>query len=116
MSKWVMYQNEQGDSVAVKEGFNIWAFIFGWIWAAFKKLSGPAIVGLIATASLEAFPDDLALIAGLLALVIMLTFGFKGNQWAIADLEQRGYKRAMEIEASTDIGAKTKFEEMMASA
>lgn len=114
MKKWNIYQKDSGEIEAVKEGFNWWAFFFVGLWALYKGLIWAAIIALLLTISANQMPADADIIIAPIMVALMLIYGFMGNSWVAAKLENRGYSHSKQIEAASAEGAKTKFHEVLA--
>ena len=116
MATFQIYDKDDSEPVAVKQGFNFNAFVAIFIWALFKRLWLVGIVGAILwilyqsyqaqfsvfIASLLPIEDDYSSLA--VATLIVFTiphfiFGSIGNQFIEDDLIDSGYTIAQIVEA-----------------
>lgn len=106
MKKWNIYQNDAGEIEAVKDGFNWWAFFFIGLWAFTKGLTWAGIIGLSLTLMANRMPPDADIIAIPILVILMLVYGFMGNNWVAAKLEKQKYSLLKQVEAASAAGAK----------
>lgn len=109
MKKWNVYQKDTGEVEVVKEGFNWWAFFFVGLWAFTKGLKLAGVVGLSLTLMANRMPADADIIAFPMLGILMLVYGFMGNNWLAAKLEKQKYSLLMQVEAASVEGAKAKL-------
>ena len=117
MATFQIYDKEDSEPVAVKQGFNFNAFVAIFIWALFKRLWLVGIVGAILwilyqsyqaqfsvfIASLLPIEDDYSSLAVSTFIVFTIPhfiFGSLGNQFIEDDLTDSGYKIAQIVEAA----------------
>lgn len=103
MKTWNVYQNEAGDTVAVKEGFNWWSFFFPAIAPFFFRLPNHGIVALALSIG-SGFTDPAFQV--IVIIVLAITYGVLVNGWASAKLEKEGYRLAASVRAASPQGAK----------
>jgi hypothetical protein len=87
-------ENAQARAVFVKEGFNLWAFLFTIVWALYKRLWIVALLLFIANALLLLMLKGHVLSpASLGAIHVGFHFimGSWGNDWVRARLTRHGY-------------------------
>lgn len=82
--------NPLEEAVFVPEGFNLFAFIFGALWALFHRLwfvfvAILALEILVAKSGMMAFSMQYALI------LVKVWFGFEASNFRAASLERSGY-------------------------
>jgi len=117
LATFQIYDKEDSEPVAVKQGFNFNAFVAIFIWALFKRLWLVGIVGAILwilyqsyqaqfsvfIASLLPIEDDYSSLAVSTFIVFTIPhfiFGSLGNQFIEDDLTDSGYKIAQIVEAA----------------
>lgn len=80
--------------VFVREGFNIFAFLFGAFWALYHRLWQPFFLILLLNGALM-FAGKEQLISttslSILQLSVNVFFGLQGNDWIRSGLTRRGY-------------------------
>ena len=106
MKTWNVYQNDAGDTIAVKEGFNWWSFFFPGIAPFFFRLPNHAIVALALSIG-SGFTDPAFQVIVIIALA--LAYGFLLNGWTSAKLEKDGHRLAGTVRAASSQGAKAQF-------
>ena len=116
MATFQIFDKEDSEPVAVKQGFNFNAFVAIFIWALFKRLWLVGIVGgifwiiyqsyqaqfSIFVANLLPIEDDYSSLAISTLIVFSIPhfiFGNLGNEWIENDLIVNGYKIVQIIEA-----------------
>lgn len=109
MKKWNIYKKESGEIEVVKNGFNWWAFFFIGIWAFTKRLTLAGVIGLAISITLNRIPTDAIIITLPLTLILMLVYGFMGNNWVAAKLEKQKYSFIKQVEAASVEGAKAQI-------
>lgn len=114
-SKWNVYKNDTGEIVAVKEGFNWWAFFFGGLWAFVKGLTWAGIIGISIAIVANRMPTDADIIAFPIILTLMLVYGFMGNSWVASKLEKQKYLLVKKVDAGSAEGAKAKLNEVVST-
>lgn len=80
--------------VFVREGFNVFAFLFHFFWALYHRLWAPAVVIFVVNAMLVLLMREHVLSQnGIVALQLGFQFlvGAHGNDWVRARLVQDGY-------------------------
>ena len=106
MRTWNVYQNDTGETVAIKDGFNWWSFFFPGIAPFFFRLPNHAIVALalsIGSGIVDPYMQVIVII------VLALIYGFLVNGWASAKLEKEGYRLAGTVRAASSQGAKAQL-------
>ncbi len=81
--------------VAVREGFNLWAFLFTALWALWHRMWLEALVLVLVALALSGFAALFGAgetVSAILSLVFMLLVGFHANDWRRAALGRRGYR------------------------
>ena len=116
MATFQIYDKDDSEPVAVKQGFNFNAFVAIFIWALFKRLWLAGFVGAVLwfiyqsnqaqisifVANLLPIEDDYSSLAVSTFIVFSIPhfiFGILGNQLIEDDLTDSGYKIALTIEA-----------------
>ncbi|MCD6049532.1 MAG: hypothetical protein K0Q55_935 [Verrucomicrobia bacterium] len=92
MKSWQIYRGPAGNIIAVKEGFNFWAFFFPGLWAILHKLPVAGAVGVLVLPALFFLPPGQNVLAIILLLALMLIYGTLGNTWVIRSLFHDGWK------------------------
>ncbi|MCY3673234.1 MAG: DUF2628 domain-containing protein [Alphaproteobacteria bacterium] len=82
---------EEPEICAVKEGFCWPALLFGPLWAAWRGDWAVAAALLAALAAAAVFADALFWLSLPVLLLIALTAGFEGNEFARRRLARRGF-------------------------
>ncbi len=96
----------------VREGFNIFAFLFSGLWALSQKLWWQAalLIGLYVLMGLLASRGFIQLETSALAnLGIQLIAGLQGNDWVRARLSRSGYVLADIAVADTALRAQQRY-------
>jgi hypothetical protein len=83
--------------IFVREGFNIFAFLFHFLWALYYRLWGAAVVIFVVNAMLvmlvhDRVLSDISIVA--LQLGFQFLVGAHGNDWLRARLARDGYVTA----------------------
>lgn len=78
-----------GKTVFVKEGFNIFAFIFGGLWALFNRIWLIAILLIFISASLE-ISGKVQL--SIISMLLSLWFGFEAHNFKTAKLLRKNFQ------------------------
>jgi hypothetical protein len=104
MKTYSIYENPQGERLAVKQGWSWPAFLFVGIWALVKKIWWAATLGfgvgiLIRIVSAASHSIAASLTGFFLSLFLSIAFGAYGNEWWRKSLVSRGY------DLKGDIGA-----------
>lgn len=111
MKNYSIYVNPIGDCVAVKNGWSWPAFFLTWMWACYKKLPAPAIIGIlieifvkfILPFNIDAVDAGVALF--MFNLIMPIVFGAAGNGWVKARLISKGYSIEGSVSAASLEGA-----------
>lgn len=106
MKTWNVYQNDTGEIVAVKDGFNWWSFFLPGIAPFFFGLTTHASFALalsIGSGIVDPFMQVIVII------VLALIYGFLVNGWASAKLEKEGYRLAGTVRAASSQGARAQL-------
>lgn len=99
-------ENPLESAVFVKQGFDLWAFLFGSLWCLFNRLWLAAVVLGIVNGLLT-WADTLPL--SLMANLLNIWFGFEAGNFLSAKLEKRGYI-LFDISTGIDrLAAETRF-------
>ena len=105
--KWNVYRGQDGNIVAVREGFNIAAFLFVGLWALMKDLFWATMIPFAAGAALLA----IAFVwegwsyqtYGWWTLALWLPFavvdGLRANRWLMDKYERHHYKLVRQVTA-----------------
>lgn len=111
MKNYSIYVNPIGDCVAVKNGWSWPAFFLNWVWACYKKLPAPAIIGLLIGIFVNYMLPFGASVgestAAILVfnLIMPIVFGAAGNGWVKARLISKGYSIEGSVSAESLEGA-----------
>ena len=105
--KWNVYRGEDGNIVAVKEGFSIAAFLFVGLWALMKDLFWATAIPFAAGAVLlvVAFVwegwsyQTYGWAAAALWLPFAVVYGLKANRWLMDKYERHHYKLVRQVTA-----------------
>src|SRR5579872_7505145 len=113
-------ENAQARPVFVKEGFNLWAFFFTFLWALYKRLWIVAFLIIAFNSSLFFMLKHHALSPVSLGAIhagLHVVIGCWGNDWMRAQLVRRGYIIA-DITAGDNLlrAEQRYFERMLAAA
>jgi hypothetical protein len=79
----------------IREGFSLWAFLFGALWLGYYRAWRPAAGLLLFGLAYYGLEAQLLMDASLLAAVqfgVQLWAGFEGADWRRAALMRRGYR------------------------
>ncbi len=102
MKQYKLFKNPSGSVEAVKQGWSWPAFFFSFIWAMVKKMWGIGvgvligcfvvglIIGLLFSDAGSSKVVDLFI--NLLAIILNIIFGVKGNSWREKSLLSHGYE------------------------
>lgn len=103
--------------VLVREGFSLWAFVFGAVWL-FANRQWRVLVGfLFAAILLRVVCQSLQLSlisSGLLELWLQLMLGFHAYDWMGRSLKRRGYRFAGVLAAESEMHAQRRYDEFAA--
>lgn len=102
MKRWEMYSKDGKSIVAIKCGFNWFAFFFRGIWALFYRLPVATVVGIV-------LPFVFLVLAGstfplfyiFSDLLLAIAYGFYGNKWKAAKLIKTGWTLDKIVRAKT---------------
>jgi len=105
--RWNVYRGADGNIVAVKEGFNIAAFLFVGLWALMKDLfwatAIPFTAGVILLAIAFVWEDWSYQTYGWATAALWLPFGIvyglKANRWLMDKYERHHYKLVRQVTA-----------------
>lgn len=104
MKTFRIYEHPQGSHYAVKLGWSWPGFLFGAIWALYKKLWLPGAGLFILFFILKVIEADVYMssgeqagreisgLIGLLGIVLAILFGVNGNRWHENNLKSRGFE------------------------
>ena len=99
MATWTVHARDESlrDIRLVRDGFNLWAFLFPLLWMAAKGLSTVLLIALAAQLAITAGAiwfglSDIDLLV--LTLAIRLIAGFEGNDLVRWTWERRGWREA----------------------
>lgn len=95
-----------GKTVFVKEGFNIFAFIFGGLWALFNRLWLIAILLIFISASLE-MSGKVQL--SIISMLLSLWFGFEAHNFKASKLVRKNFQLADIVIAKNLLEAQQKY-------
>jgi hypothetical protein len=88
------YQAEENLPLFVREGFNLWAFLFTLLWAFYHRLwlVSALMLGFNAIVMmLEQREIITSISATVLLLAMQVITGFHGNDWLRSKLKKRGF-------------------------
>lgn len=115
MKQYKVFKHPSGTVEAVKQGWSWPAFFFNWIWAMVKKqwLLGSSvficyalfIFLLMSSVSSEEELIAVSVLNQIVSLIIIVTFGIKGNSLREKNLVSRGYEYADTVTAANPEGA-----------
>lgn len=104
--------DERQVPVFVKEGFNIWAFLFTGLWTLYQRLWIPtAIIVMINIALATLMKEHILSEFGAVAVQIGFNFliGFHANDWLRTRLQKTGYILADVAAADTLLRAEQRY-------
>jgi len=94
MKQFDIFEDENGNRDAVKEGFSWPGFFFKWVWAFAKGMPGYGLL-FLATATVALILDGLSGAQHVLPVLSGLSFsmwvGLEGNEWRRKNLIAKGY-------------------------
>ncbi len=104
-------ENSNEDLEIIETGFSLFAFIFGPIWALFKKLWFYSLIGIIFLASFNLIFEiiDLSSFFFLISLVSSFFWGFFARDLQIQFLIDKSYAPVKLINAKSKESALIKF-------
>lgn len=109
MKTFKIYQNElTKEIIAIKDGFSIGAFFFGWIYALIKKQYLLALVFLVVGALVNSVGYFLATNGHWLGLVILycpsvgFLFGAKWSDWYANALLKKGFVQKTSLNSANE--------------
>lgn len=111
MKQYKVFKHPAGSHEAVKQGWSWPAFFFSFIWAMVKKMWGLGVGVLIGTFVLGFFVGAAGMGEGgdalinILAIILNVIFGLKGNAWREKNLASRGFELADTVTAANPEGA-----------
>lgn len=103
----------------VKEGFHLWAFIFGIVWALYHRLWGMALLYLLCNIALGVMGERLGMSDAGLAIVqlgFQAIMAYLADDFLRAGLKKQGYIIADIVTAESDLRAELRFFERYAAA
>jgi hypothetical protein len=108
MKQFDIFEDENGNRDAVKEGFSWPGFFFKWVWAFVKGMPGYGLL-FLGTATLALIIDQLSGAQHALPVLSGLSFslwvGLEGNEWRRKNLLARGYQWIGTVEAESPAAA-----------
>jgi hypothetical protein len=109
MQEYVVLRRSPEDLRAVRKGFSFAALFFGMFWLAYKKMWTYAL-SLFATVTVLSFAKPIIhnTIFTFIQFGIAFSVGVYGKSWFVASLEEKGYEKVWEGEASDLTAAKEK--------
>ena len=96
----------------VPEGYNIFAFIFGFFWLLYYRLWIPALAFLLASVVVSSGIAMLGFnpyLYTVLQVTVSLLLGFEGNDLRRWGLKRRGYLTADVVTGSSLVAAEQRF-------
>lgn len=104
----------------VREGFNLFAFLFTGLWTLYHRLWWPTAilvavnVALIALGKRHLFPAETLTI---IQVAVQILVGYMANDWLRAKLQRRGYVIVDIVAADSELRAEQRyFDRYLASA
>jgi hypothetical protein len=105
--KWSVYRGADGNIVAVREGFNVWAFLFVGLWALMVDLfwataipfAAGAVLLVIAFVWFSLSNETYAILAVVLWLPFAIFYGLRANAWLKQKYERHHYKLVRQVTA-----------------
>ena len=104
--------------IFVREGFNIWAFLFTLLWSLYHRLwmlSGLMLGYNLLVMSLQHSSLITSMSASVLMLGMQVIIGFHGNDWVRSKLRRRGFITAGIVTGESLIRAEQRFFEQYLS-
>lgn len=98
--------------VFVEEGFSVWAFFFGPLWAFYNRLWGVGLALLLVEALMVSLDKHEVLLPESIAL---LMFGYKtltgylANDWRRSGLARRGYALYDVVASDSELRASQRY-------
>lgn len=111
MKQYKVFKHPAGSIEAVKQGWSWPAFFFSFIWAMVKKMWGLGIGVLAGTFALGFFIGAAGwgeggdALVNIVAIIINIVFGLKGNSWREKNLASRGFEQVDTVTAANPEGA-----------
>ena len=106
-------------AVFVKDGFHLWAFAFGILWALYHRLWTMALIYLLFNVALGAAGERLGISdagLGIAQLGFQAAMAYLADEFRRANLKKRGYITADIVAAETALRAELRFFERYAAA
>ncbi len=106
-SYYKIFQNEEKEVIAVKQGWSWPAFFLSVFWAAYKQLLQHALFGFVvivgaAYIKRKVFmPGLFSFCLSLVPLVVPILFGFLGNGWYGGHLKMFGFRPLVLVRADS---------------
>jgi hypothetical protein len=92
------------DAVAIREGFNVWAFLFSGLWAFAHRMWLVGIAIIAVTAAIAGALDYVGMgeaAEAVITLAAGVVIGASANDWRRAHLARKGWREVAVI-AATD--------------
>lgn len=109
MQEYVVLRRSPEDSRAVRKGFSFAGLFFGMFWLAYKRM-WVYTLSLFATVTVLSISKPIIhdAIFTSIQLGIAFSVGVYGKSWFVSSLEEKGYEKVWEGEASHPTAAKEK--------
>ncbi len=98
--------------VFIKEGFNVYAFLFGVVWALYQRLWLAAVLMMVFNVSVVWMVKHHVLLqpsAACLQLGFILVVGYSANDWLRTKYARRGYVMTDVTAANTKLTAEQRY-------
>lgn len=116
MKRYTVHQKEgvEDATVFVREGFSIWAFLFGFLWLFYHRAWGPALLTLMLALMLQWLEKNGQMPEFTLAMLqfgLQLWIGFEARDWQREALAARGYRLADVVMETSEERAELRYYE-----
>ncbi len=99
-------KNPLETAVVIKNGFDIWAFLFVGVWALYNRLWLVSLIVLPLSALM--FANDSPPVA-LISILFSVWFGFEANNFKALKLQKKGYILFDVVTGTDKLAAETRF-------
>ena len=96
----------------VKEGFHLWAFVFGILWALYHRLWTMALIYLLCNIALGVLGEQLGMSdagLGIMQLGFQAIMAYLADDFRRKSLKKQGYIIADIVTAESDLRAELRF-------
>lgn len=116
LKRYTVHQKEgvEDSTILIREGFSIWAFIFGFLWLFAHRAWAPALLTLALALMLrwlESAEVATPVMLGVLQLGVQYWIGIEARDWQRDALEARGYRMSDIVMETSEERAELRFYE-----